>query len=109
MASTEAEDGESGGSGEKGQFDLPHLLGIIKMDGNLPAQRRAAEKISQAVSISFYGSCSLISEKQKMGLFEATFNPKPADPIFVRKSILFETIPIDSFSVPVPGVTSKKC
>ncbi|CAM9320335.1 unnamed protein product, partial [Hapterophycus canaliculatus] len=47
LASTETDD--DGGSKKK-QLDLPHLLGIVQMKGNLPAQKAAAEQIAQEIS-----------------------------------------------------------
>ncbi|CAN0120353.1 unnamed protein product [Scytosiphon promiscuus] len=47
LACTEADDGK--GAKEK-QLDLPHLLGIVQMEGNLPAQKAAAEQIAHEIS-----------------------------------------------------------
>lgn len=33
---------------------MSHLLGIVKMDGNLPAQKAAAEQIAQAVRYGMF-------------------------------------------------------
>lgn len=46
---TDVDEGVDGNGNEK-QLDLLHLLGILKMDGNVPAKKAAAEKIAQAVS-----------------------------------------------------------
>lgn len=46
LACTEADDEDSG---KKEQLDVPHLLGIVQMRGNLPAQKAAAEQIAQEV------------------------------------------------------------
>lgn len=47
LACTEADDEDVG---KAKQLDLPHLLGIVQMRGNLPAQKAAAEQIAQEVS-----------------------------------------------------------
>lgn len=46
LSCTEADDEDSG---KKEQLDLPHLLGIVQMRGNLPAQKAAAEQVAQEV------------------------------------------------------------
>lgn len=46
LACTEADDEDSG---KKEQLDLPQLLGIVQMRGNLPAQKAAAEQVAQEV------------------------------------------------------------
>lgn len=51
LASTEADEEEGGVSGgAQRELDMPHLLGIVQMHGNLPAQKAAAEQIAEAVS-----------------------------------------------------------
>lgn len=50
LACTEADDEDSG---KKEQLDLPHLLGIVQMRGNLPAQKAAAEQVAQEVGRLF--------------------------------------------------------
>ena len=49
LASTDA-DSYGGCSGNMGQLDVRHLLGVVQMDGNLLAQKAAAEQIAQVVS-----------------------------------------------------------
>lgn len=52
LSCTEADDEDSG---KKEQLDLPHLLGIVQMRGNLPAQKAAAEQVAQEVGGAFGG------------------------------------------------------
>lgn len=43
-------DAEEEGKDTKKKMEVPHLLGILKMDGNLTAQKAAAEKLAQEVN-----------------------------------------------------------